>query len=109
MHLVSRPESFDIIVTTNEFGDILSDIGAGLIGSIGMAPGLCVGNNLAMAQATHGSAPDIAGKGIAMADSMRAAIYLAQDIRRNRLEHRELASNPLEITPPKREYRDNRR
>jgi hypothetical protein len=44
-----------------------------------------------------------------MADSMRAAIYLAQDIRRNRLEHRDLASNPLEITPAKREYRDNRR
>ena len=64
MHLVSKPESFDIIVTTNQFGDILSDIGAGLIGSIGMAPGLCIGNNLAMAQATHGSAPDISGKNI---------------------------------------------
>lgn len=57
----------------------------------------------------HGTGFDIAGKGIAMADSMRAAIYLAQDIRINRLEYRELASNPLEINPPKREYRDNRR
>ena len=65
MHLVSNPESFDIVVTTNQFGDILSDIGAGLIGSIGMAPGLCIGDNIAMAQATHGSAPDIAGKNIA--------------------------------------------
>jgi 4-hydroxythreonine-4-phosphate dehydrogenase len=57
----------------------------------------------------HGTGFDIAGKGIAMADSMRAAIYLAQDIRRNRVEHKELSSNPLEITPAKREYRDNRR
>jgi len=65
MHLVSNPESFDVVVTTNQFGDILSDIGAGLIGSIGMAPGLCIGENIAMAQATHGSAPDIAGKNIA--------------------------------------------
>ena len=65
MHLVSNPESFDIVVTTNQFGDILSDIGAGLIGSIGMAPGLCLGDGIAMAQATHGSAPDIAGKNIA--------------------------------------------
>ena len=65
MHLVSNPESFDIVVTTNQFGDILSDIGAGLIGSIGMAPGLCLGDNIAMAQATHGSAPDIAGKNVA--------------------------------------------
>ena len=65
MHLVSNPESFDVVVTTNQFGDILSDIGAGLIGSIGMAPGLCLGDNIAMAQATHGSAPDIAGKNVA--------------------------------------------
>lgn len=57
----------------------------------------------------HGTGFDIAGKGAAMADSMRAAIYLAQDIRKNRLEHRELSSNPLEITPIKREFRDNRR
>ena len=57
----------------------------------------------------HGTGFDIAGKGIAMAESMRAAIYLAQDIRKNRLEHKELTSNPLETTTPKREYRDNRR
>lgn len=57
----------------------------------------------------HGTGFDIAGKGIAMADSMRAAIYLAQDIRRNRIEHRETAANPLKVSPPKLEYRDNRR
>ncbi|HYA07833.1 MAG TPA: isocitrate/isopropylmalate family dehydrogenase, partial [Xanthobacteraceae bacterium] len=51
--------------TTNQFGDILTDIGAGLVGGLGLAPGLCVGERQAMAQATHGSAPDIAGRNIA--------------------------------------------
>jgi isocitrate dehydrogenase (NAD+) len=66
MQLVLRPEQFDVMVTTNMFGDILTDEAAGLVGGLGMAPGLCIGEgNIAMAQATHGSAPDIAGKGIA--------------------------------------------
>jgi 3-isopropylmalate dehydrogenase len=66
MRLIRDPWSFDVIVTTNMFGDILTDEAAGLVGGLGMAPGLCIGEGaLAMAQATHGSAPDIAGKGIA--------------------------------------------
>ncbi len=65
MNLVMRPQKFDVIVTTNMFGDILSDEAAGLVGGLGMAPGLCVGPKYAMAQATHGSAPDIAGKHVA--------------------------------------------
>ena len=65
MKLVTAPQQFDVVVTTNQFGDILSDIGAGLVGGLGLAPGLCVGERQAMAQATHGSAPDIAGRGIA--------------------------------------------
>jgi len=66
MRLVRDPQSFDVVVTTNMFGDILSDEAAGLVGGLGMAPGLCIGEgNIAMAQATHGSAPDIAGKGVA--------------------------------------------
>ncbi len=66
MRLVRDPQSFDVIVTTNMFGDILSDEAAGLVGGLGMAPGLCIGDgDVVMAQATHGSAPDIAGKGIA--------------------------------------------
>lgn len=66
MRLVRDPQSFDTIVTTNMFGDILTDEAAGLVGGLGMAPGLCIGRgSIAMAQATHGSAPDIAGKGIA--------------------------------------------
>ena len=65
MKLVMRPQQFDVVVTTNQFGDILTDEGAGLVGGLGLAPGLCVGERYAMAQATHGSAPDIAGKNIA--------------------------------------------
>jgi 3-isopropylmalate dehydrogenase len=66
MRLVRDPQSFDVVVTTNMFGDILTDEAAGLVGGLGMAPGLCIGEGaLAMAQATHGSAPDIAGQGIA--------------------------------------------
>jgi 3-isopropylmalate dehydrogenase len=65
MKLVMAPQQFDVIVTTNQFGDILTDIGAGLAGGLGLAPGLCVGERQAMAQATHGSAPDIAGRNIA--------------------------------------------
>jgi 3-isopropylmalate dehydrogenase len=65
MELVMHPQKFDVVVTTNQFGDILTDIGAGLAGGLGLAPGLGVGEKQAMAQATHGSAPDIAGRGIA--------------------------------------------
>lgn len=65
MKLVMRPQQYDVVVTTNQFGDILTDEGAGLVGGLGLAPGICVGYTQAMAQATHGSAPDIAGKNIA--------------------------------------------
>jgi len=76
MRLVRDPQTFDVVVTTNMFGDILSDEAAGLVGGLGMAPGLCIGEgDVAMAQATHGSAPDIAGRGVAnpyaMIDSTR--------------------------------------
>ena len=65
MQLVMRPEQFDIIVTTNLFGDILSDLCAGLVGGLGLAPGANIGTEAAIFEAVHGSAPDIAGKGIA--------------------------------------------
>jgi 3-isopropylmalate dehydrogenase len=65
MRLVMTPQNYDVIVTTNMFGDILSDEAAGLVGGLGLAPGLCAGPRHAMAQATHGSAPDIAGRNIA--------------------------------------------
>ena len=65
MQLVMRPEQFDVIVTTNLFGDIVSDLCAGLVGGLGLAPGANIGANAAIFEAVHGSAPDIAGKGIA--------------------------------------------
>ena len=65
MKLAMKPQQYDVVVTTNQFGDILTDEGAGIVGGLGLAPGLCVGERQAMAQATHGSAPDIAGKGLA--------------------------------------------
>ena len=65
MNLVMHPQDFDVVVSTNMFGDILTDEAAGLVGGLGMAPGLNVGPEFVMAQATHGSAPDIAGQHIA--------------------------------------------
>jgi isocitrate dehydrogenase (NAD+) len=65
MQLVMKPEQFDIIVTTNLFGDIISDLCAGLVGGLGLAPGANIGADTAIFEAVHGSAPDIAGKGIA--------------------------------------------
>ena len=65
MQLVMRPEQFDVIVTTNLFGDIVSDLCAGLVGGLGLAPGANIGEHAAIFEAVHGSAPDIAGKNIA--------------------------------------------
>lgn len=65
MQLVMNPSQFDVIVTTNLFGDIISDLCAGLVGGLGMAPGANIGADVAMFEAVHGSAPDIAGKKIA--------------------------------------------
>ena len=65
MQLVMNPQQFDVIVTTNLFGDIISDLCAGLVGGLGMAPGANIGLDSAIFEAVHGSAPDIAGKKIA--------------------------------------------
>ena len=65
MQLVLDPWQYDVIVTTNLFGDILSDLIAGLVGGLGMAPGANISNEAAIFEAVHGSAPDIAGKGVA--------------------------------------------
>ena len=65
MKLVLNPWQFDVLVTTNLFGDILSDLAAGLVGGLGMTPGANIGTDAAIFEAVHGSAPDIAGKGIA--------------------------------------------
>jgi isocitrate dehydrogenase (NAD+) len=78
MQLVMNPWQFDVIVTTNLFGDILSDLNAGLVGGLGMAPAGNIGVDAAIFEAVHGSAPDIAGKGIAnpLALMLSAAMML---------------------------------
>jgi isocitrate dehydrogenase (NAD+) len=79
MQLVINPAQFDIILTTNMFGDILSDECAGLIGGLGMAPGANIGAEAAVFEAVHGSAPDIAGKGIANPTALMLAAALMLD------------------------------
>ena len=63
--IATRPEIFDVIVTENLYGDIVSEICAGLVGGLGFAPGANIGDNYAVFEAAHGSAPDIAGKNLA--------------------------------------------
>ena len=65
MYLITQPQNFEVIVTTNLFGDILSDEGAGLVGGLGLIPSANIGEDCALFEPVHGSAPDIAGKGIA--------------------------------------------
>ena len=79
MQLVLDPWQFDVIVTTNLFGDILSDLIAGLIGGLGLAPGANIGANAAIFEAVHGSAPDIAGKGVANPAALLLASCLMLD------------------------------
>lgn len=89
MQLVINPWQFDVIVTTNLFGDILSDLTAGLVGGLGMAPGANIGEKAAVFEAVHGSAPDIAGKGIANPLALLlAAVMMLQHIGRQDLADR---------------------
>jgi len=79
MQLVLRPEQFDVIVTTNMFGDILSDEVSGLVGVLGLAPGANIGTKAAIFEAVHGSAPDIAGKGLANPSAQMFAAAMMLD------------------------------
>ncbi|TDJ56028.1 MAG: isocitrate/isopropylmalate dehydrogenase family protein [Gemmatimonadetes bacterium] len=88
MQMVLRPEQFDVIVTTNMFGDILSDLAAGLVGGLGLAPGANIGADEAIFEAVHGSAPDIAGRGVANP----AALILAGAMMLDHLEEHEQAA-----------------
>ncbi|MBA2293152.1 MAG: NAD-dependent isocitrate dehydrogenase [Gemmatimonadales bacterium] len=79
MQLVMRPETFDVIVTTNMFGDILSDEISGLVGGLGLAPGGNIGDEAAIFEAVHGSAPDIAGQHIANPSALILASAMMLD------------------------------
>jgi isocitrate dehydrogenase (NAD+) len=85
MQLVRDPTRFDVIVTTNLFGDILSDLTAGLVGGLGLVAGANIGENAAIFEAVHGTAPDIAGKGIANP----TAVILAGSMLLDRMGERE--------------------
>lgn len=76
LYLVQRPHTFDVIVTENMFGDILSDLAAGIVGGMGMAPSADIGPRHAVFQPSHGTAPDIAGKGIANPVAMILSVAL---------------------------------
>jgi isocitrate dehydrogenase (NAD+) len=88
MQLVLDPWQFDVILATNLFGDILSDEIAGLVGGLGMAPGANIGAGAAIFEAVHGSAPDIAGKGVANP----LAVMLASALMLDHVGHTELAT-----------------
>jgi len=90
MKLVLNPWQFDVLVTTNLFGDILSDLVAGLVGGLGMTPGANIGADAAIFEAVHGSAPDIAGKGIANPTALLLAAAMM-------LEHVELPHLALRL------------
>ena len=79
MQMVMNPGQFDVIVTENLYGDILSDLGAGLIGGLGMIPGMNKGKDMAIYESVHGSAPDIQGKGIANPTAMLLTSCLMLD------------------------------
>ncbi len=76
MQLVMRPETFDILLLPNLYGDIVSDLAAGLVGGLGIVPGANMGDTHAVFEAVHGSAPDIAGKGIANPTAMMLSAVL---------------------------------
>ncbi len=90
MKLVLDPSQFDVLVTTNLFGDILSDLVAGLVGGLGMAPGANIGTDAAIFEAVHGSAPDIAGKGVANPTALLLAAALM-------LEHCKLGEKAVRL------------
>ncbi|OGB63874.1 MAG: isocitrate dehydrogenase [Caldithrix sp. RBG_13_44_9] len=92
MQMVMRPQQFDVMVMTNLYGDIISDLGAGLVGGLGLVPGVNYGEDLAVFEAVHGSAPDIAGKNIAnpLALILSAELmlrYLGEETAANHLKH----------------------
>jgi len=90
MQLVIRPETFDLLLLPNLYGDIVSDLAAGLVGGLGVVPGANMGDQDAVFEAVHGSAPDIAGKGIAnptalMLSSVLMLIHLGEEAAATRL------------------------
>jgi 3-isopropylmalate dehydrogenase len=112
LYLVQRPQTFDVIVTENLFGDILSDLAAGLVGGMGLAPSADIGDRYAVFQPSHGSAPDIAGRGIAnpVAAILSAAMMLEwlahPETRRGAAAIRDAVKAVLDPAKPENRTRD---
>ena len=89
MQLVMRPEQFDVLLCENLYGDIVSDLCAGLIGGLGLVPGANIGERGAVFEAVHGSAPDIAGKGVANPTALlQSAILMLNHIEERKAAQR---------------------
>jgi len=106
MFLITKPHMFDVIVTTNLFGDILSDEGAGLVGGLGLAPSANIGEKNGLFEPVHGSGPDIAGQGISNPSAMILSAvmmlnYLKENSEAQRLEKAlsEVLNEAKKLTP----------
>jgi 3-isopropylmalate dehydrogenase len=97
MFFITKPEMFDVIVTTNLFGDILSDEGAGLVGGLGLIPSANIGNNNGLFEPVHGSAPRHAGKGTANPSAMILSAVLMLDYLEENYEARRLENALVEV------------
>ena len=107
MKLVLMPERFDVIVTMNLFGDILSDLIAGLVGGLGVSPGANLGERAAIFEAVHGSAPDIAGQGIANPSALlMAALMMLEHLGQNEPATRLRAALFRTLADPRTRTRD---
>ena len=103
MQLVNKPEQFDVIVTTNLFGDIISDLCAGLVGGLGVVAGANIGDDMAIFEAVHGSAPDIAGQGKANPTALlRSALMMLHHLDEH--EYAERIERALEATLLEKEH-----
>ncbi len=106
MQMVMRPEQFDVVVLTNLYGDIVSDLAAGLVGGLGLVPGANYGEDMAVFEAVHGSAPDIAGKDVAnplalILSAEQMMRYLNEEHVANQIKHAviTLLSERIHLTP----------
>lgn len=97
MFMVTKPHIFDLVVTTNLFGDILSDEGAGLVGGLGLAPSANIGDNKALFEPVHGSGPDIAGQGISNPSAMILSAVMMLDYLQENGEARRLEKALSEV------------
>jgi isocitrate dehydrogenase (NAD+) len=89
MQLITRPERFDVLLLENLYGDIISDLAAGLVGGLGVVPGVNYGDNCGIFEAVHGTAPDIAGKGVANPIALlRSAVLMLEFVDRPRIARR---------------------